>query len=148
MANTYALPKFHFRVKFGDTEFNCTEVTGLDFEREIIEYRAGADPEYHKRKQPGMSKYSNITIKRGSFADKSAEFYSQWVKTVYFQEGAEQFRGDLTISLLDENHEPVINWKAEGAYITKIQSTDLKADGNEIAIETAEFAHEKLSILE
>ena len=74
-------------------------------------------------------------------------FYDQWAKTVYFQEDGEEFRGDLTISLLDENHEAVVSWKAERAYITKIQSTDLKADGNEIAIETAEFAHEKLALL-
>ena len=147
MATSYPLPKFHFKVTFGETEFNCTEVSGLDFDREIIEYRAGADTEYHKSKQPGLSKYSNITIKRGTFADKGKEFYSQWVKTVYFQEGEEQFRGDLTISLLDEKHEAVVSWKAERAYITKIQSTDLKADGNEIAIETAEFVHEKLSML-
>lgn len=147
MATTYALPKFHFKVSFGNTEFNCTEVSGLDFEREMIEYRAGADNEYHKTKQPGLSKYSNITIKRGTFADKSKEFYSQWVKTVYFQEGEEEYRGDLTISLLDEKHEPVISWKAANAYITKIQSTDLKADGNEIAIETAEFVHEKLTLV-
>lgn len=144
---TYPLPKFHFKVTFGETEFNCTEVSGLDFESETIEYRAGADNVYHKTKQPGMNKYSNITIKRGTFADKSKEFYSQWVKTVYFQEGEEQFRGDLTISLLDEKHEPVITWKAENAYISKIQSTDLKADGNEIAMETAEFVHEKLALL-
>lgn len=147
MANTYPLPKFHFKVNFGDTEFNCTEVSGLDFEREVIEYRAGADSEYHKSKQPGLAKYSNITIKRGTFADKSKEFYSSWVKNVYFQEGEEKFRGDLTISMLDENHEPVITWKAASAYITKIQSTDLKADGNEIAIETAEFVHEKLTLV-
>jgi phage tail-like protein len=146
MAKTYALPKFHFRVTFGNTEFNCTEVSGLDFEREVIEYRAGADPEYHKSKQPGLAKYSNITMKRGTFADKSKEFYTEWIKTVYFQEGEEEYRGDLTISLLDEKHEPVITWKAESAYITKIQSTDLKADGNEIAIETAEFVHEKLTL--
>ena len=92
------------------------------------------------------TKDSNITIKRGTFADKSKEFYTQWAKTVYFQEGLEQYRGDLTISMLDEDHKPVITWKAINAYITKIQSTDLKADGNEIAIETAEFVHEKLSI--
>ena len=147
MATTYPLPKFHFKVAFGDSEFNCTEVSGLDFENEVIEYRAGADSEYHKTKQPGLSKYSNITLKRGTFADKSKQFYDSWVKTVYFQEGAEQYRGDLTISLLDENHEPIVTWKAQKAYITKIQSTDLKADGNEIAIETAEFVHEKLSIL-
>ncbi len=144
---TYPLPKFHFKVTFGDTEFNCTEVSGLDFEREMIEYRAGADNVYYKTKQPGLEKYSNITIKRGTFADKSKEFYSQWVKTVYFQEGEEEYRGDLTISMLDEKHEPVITWKCEQAYITKIQSTDLKADGNEIAIETAEFVHEKLSLV-
>ena len=147
MAATYPLPKFHFKIGFVDSEFNCTEVSGLDFEREVIEYRAGADSEYHKTKQPGLSKYTNITLKRGSFADKSKEFYETWIKTVYFQEGEEQYRGDLTISMLDEKHEPVITWKAEKAYITKIQSTDLKADGNEIAIETAEFVHEKLSIL-
>ena len=56
-------------------------------------------------------------------------------------------RGDLTISLLGEDHKPVISWKAERAYLTKLNSTDLKADGNEIAIETAEFVHEKLQIL-
>jgi len=147
MATTYPLPKFHFKVTFGDAEFNCTEVSGLDFEREVIEYRAGADNEYHKTKQPGMSKYSNITLKRGTFSDKSKEFYQSWIKTVYFQEGEEQYRGNLSISLLDEKHEPVVTWQAQNAYITKIQSTDLKADGNEIAIETAEFVHEKLAIL-
>lgn len=147
MATKYPLPKFHFKVTFGDSEFNCTEVSGLDFEREVIEYRAGADREYHKSKQPGLSKYSNITVKRGSFEDKSKEFYDQWIKTVYFQEGEEVYRGDLTISMLNENHEPVITWKAERAYITKIQSTDFKADGNENAIETAEFVHEKLSLV-
>ncbi len=147
MATTYPLPKFHFKVAFGDSEFNCTEVSGLDFENEKIEYRAGADNEYHKTKRPGMFKYSDITIKRGTFSDKSKEFYLQWAKTVFFQEGQEQFRGDLTISLLDEKHEPVVTWKAQQAYITKIQSTDLKADGNEIAIETAVFVHEKLTLL-
>lgn len=147
MATSYPLPKFHFEVTFGDTKFNCTEVSGLDFETEVIEYRGGADTEYHKTKQAGLTKYANITLKRGTFADKSKEFYTQWAKTVYFQEGEEQYRGDLTISLLGEDHKPVISWKAEKAYLTKLQSTDLKADGNEIAIETAEFVHEKLQIL-
>lgn len=143
----YPVPKFHFKVTFGDAEFNCTEVSGLDFEREIIEYRAGADNEYHKSKQPGLSKYTNITVKRGTFKSTKTQWYEKWIKTVYFQEGEEQYRGDLTISLLDEKHEPLITWKANQAFITKIQSTDLKADGNEIAIETAEFVHEKLELV-
>ena len=76
MAN-YPMPKFAFKVAFGDAEFNCTEVSGLDFENEKIEYRGGADSEFHKSKQPGMFKYNDITIKRGTFVDKSKEFYSQ-----------------------------------------------------------------------
>jgi len=146
MASNYPLPKFHFKVNFGGAEFNCTEVSGLDFETEIVEYRAGADNEYHKSKFPGLKKYSNISVKRGTFADKTKEFYNIWAKTVFFQEKGDEFRGDLTISMLDEAHEPVITWEAKNAFLSKLQSTDLKADGNEVAIETAEFVHEKLVI--
>ncbi|WP_339705346.1 phage tail protein [uncultured Kriegella sp.] len=145
-ASNYPLPKFHFKVTFGDAEFNCTEVSGLDFETEIIEYRGGLDKEYHKTKQPGLKKYSNITLKRGTFKNSKNQFFDEWKKTVFFQEEGEQFRGDMTISMLDEAHEPVVTWMAANAWVLKIQSTDLKADGNEIAIETAEFAHEKLQL--
>ena len=38
MAN-YPLPKFHFIVDWGGARMGFTEVTGLDFETEVIEYR-------------------------------------------------------------------------------------------------------------
>jgi len=147
MAELYPIPKFSFLVNFGETSFNCTEVSGLSFDNKPIEYRGGADKEYHKSKQPGLSEYSNVIIKRGTFVDKSKEFYTQWAKTVYFQEGGEQFRGDLVIKLLDENGDPAVTWKCINAYITKVQPTDLKADGGEIAIETAEWSIEKLEMV-
>ena len=49
MSTAYPLPKFSFKVNFGEAEFNCTEVSGLDFENEVIEYRAGADTEFQKK---------------------------------------------------------------------------------------------------
>ena len=55
-------------------------------------------------------------------------------------------RRDITISLLNEEHDPVVTWKVKNAWPTKIQSTDLKADGNEVAIESMEIVHEGLSI--
>ena len=55
-------------------------------------------------------------------------------------------RRDVTINLLDETHSPVIVWKIKSAWPVKVQSTDLKADGNEVAIETLELAHEGLTI--
>lgn len=137
----YPLPKFHFQVEWAGTRIGFTEITGLDVETEIIEYRDGSMPEYSKTKMPGMQKFSNITMKRGVFASDN-EFYAWWnsvaLNTIE--------RRDLTISLLDEEHAPVMVWKVKQAWPTKVQSTDLKADGNETAIETIELAHEGVGL--
>jgi phage tail-like protein len=138
----YPLPKFHFQVDWGDGKFAFSEVSGLDVESEVIEYRDGFNPEFTKVKMPGMQKYSNITLKRGTFQGDN-KFYEWWKETVSFNTLA---RRDLTISLLNEEHSPVFVWTAKNAWPVKVQSTDLKADGSEVAIETLEVAHEGLTI--
>ncbi|MGE9311240.1 phage tail protein [Niabella sp. CJ426] len=138
---TYPLTKFHFQVEWGGTRIGFTEISGLDVSLDVIEYRDGASPEYSKIKMPGMTKFSNITLKRGTFLNDN-EFYA-WFNTV--QMTAIE-RRNITISLLNENHEPVMVWKVKNAFPVKVQSTDLKADGNEVAIETLELAHEGLII--
>jgi phage tail-like protein len=143
----YPLPKFHFQLDWGGTRIGFTEVSGLDFETEVIEYREGSSPTYNKSKQPGLTKFSNVTLKRGTFLG-DFEFFEQWKKTQLFQEGKEKFRRDVTIRLLDEEHQPVISWTLSKAWPSKIQSSDLKADANEVAIETMELVHEGLSIVE
>lgn len=137
----YPLPKFHFSVDWGEDKFAFSEVSGLDVESEIIEYRDGIMPEYSKIKMPGMQKYSNITLKRGTFQGDN-KFYDWW-KTTQLNTVD---RRDLIISLLNENHDPVFVWTAKNAWPLKVQSTDLKADGNETAIESMEIAHEGLTI--
>jgi len=137
----YPIPKFHFQVEWGGSKIGFTEVTGLEVSTEVIEYRDGASREYHKVKMPGQQKFSNITMKRGTFKGDN-EFYGWW-NTVALNTID---RRDLTISLLNESHEPVIVWKIKNAWPVKVQSTDLKADGNEVAIETIEIAHEGLTI--
>ncbi|WP_343305639.1 phage tail protein [Chitinophaga niabensis] len=140
MAN-YPLPKFHFQVEWGGANIGFTEVSGLDVQTDPIEYRDGASPEYVKTKMPGMQKFSNITLKRGTFQGDN-EFYNWW-NTVALNTIE---RRDVTISLLNENHEPVIVWKVKSAWPIKVTSTDLKADGNEVAIESIELVHEGLVI--
>ena len=137
----YPVPKFHFQVDWAGTQIGFTEVSGLDVETEVIEYRHGASPEYHSTKMPGRQKYGNITMKRGTFAGDN-EFYAWW-NTVALNTIE---RRDLTISLLDEAHEPVVVWKVKSAWPMKVMSTDLKSDGNEVAIESIEIAHEGLTI--
>ncbi len=137
----YPLAKFHFSVDWGGTKIGFTEVSGLDVETEVIEYRDGAMPEYSKKKMPGMQKYSNITLKRGTF--QSDNEYYEWWNTVQLNTIQ---RRDIIIQLLNEEHSPVVVWKVKNAWPTKVQSTDLKGDGNETAIESIELVHEGLSI--
>lgn len=135
----YPLPKFHFQVEWGGTRIGFTEVTGLNVETQVIEYREGASPEYHKLKMPGMQKFDNVTLKRGLMKADN-EFY-RWWNTVALNTIE---RRNVTIALLNEAHEPVFVWKLKNVWPVKVSSTDLKADGNEVAIESIELAHEGL----
>ncbi len=139
----YPLPKFHFELEWGGVRIGFTEVSGLDFETEVIEYREGHLRTYNKTKHPGLTKFADVTLKRGIVLD-NFEYYEQWIKTAMFQEKKEQYRRTVTIKLLNEEHNTIITWTLAKAWPSKIQSTDLKADANEVAIETMTLVHEGL----
>lgn len=137
MPNTdFPLPKFHFSVQWGGSKIAFTEVSGLNKEMDVLEHRVGSSPEFFKRKMPGLQKLGNITLKRGVFINDN-EFYD-WYNTVALNTVE---RRDLTISLLDENHEPKVVWKVKECFIVSLKCTDLKAEANEIAIDTVELAN-------
>lgn len=137
----YPLPGYHFQVEWGGTRLGFTEVSGLDIEIQVIEYREGSSPQYAAMKMPGIPKYANITLKRGIVAGDN-EFFN-WLKTISLNQAE---RRDLTISLLNENHEPAMVWKAKNAFPVKLEGPGLIATGNEVAIESLEVAHEGLII--
>ncbi len=141
MPAQYPLPAFHFRVEWGGTRIGFSEVTGLTQEIQAIEYRDGSFPEYSSIKMPGLRKYSNITLKRGVI--KADNDFFKWLSTVKMNTIE---RRDVTISLLNENHEPVMVWKAHNAFPVKVEGPQLKAAGNEVAIESIELAHEGLEV--
>ncbi len=137
----YPISKFHFIVDWGGRQIGFTEVSGLTVEVDPIEYRHGASNEFTKIKMPGMVKYSNLTLKRGTFHGDD-EFHTWW-KTIEMNNVE---RRDITISILNSNHEAVISWSVKNAWPVKVDPGDLKADGNEVAIETLELAHEGITI--
>jgi phage tail-like protein len=134
---TYPLSTFHFSVDWGGTRIGFTEVSGLDWEIDPISYRDGASPEYHKTKMPGMQKFSDITLSRGVF--QSDNDYYTWMNTVNLNSIEKR---DVTISMLNEAHEPIVTWQIKQAFPIKISGPSLKSDGNEIAIEKLVLAHE------
>ncbi len=137
----YTLPVFHFQVDWGGTNLGFSEVSGLTIETQVIEYRHGLSRDYAPQKMPGIPQNANITLKRGVISGDN-EFY-EWLNSTQLNQVE---RRDLTISLLNENHEPTVTWKVSKAWPVKIESPSLNSTGNEVAIESIEIAHEGLTI--
>ena len=132
---------FNFTVDIGvGDELGFSEVEGLSGEIEVIEYREGADRVNTARKLPGLAKYPNVMLKRG-ITGRTDLF--EWWKSV--RDGQVQ-RRNVTITLLDEQRQPVLRWLLRNAFPVKIEGPELNASGNEVAIETLELAHEGLEI--
>jgi phage tail-like protein len=136
------LPKFYFSVDIGDQQ-NLTfqEVSGLDAQTQVIEYRAGDNKRFSTVTMPGIGKFSNVTLKKGVFVrdDKFWDWYSQ-IKMNTIK------RVPVVIRLLDEKGNASMVWTLLNAWPTKITGADLKSDGNEVAVETLEIAHEGMTI--
>ncbi|WP_317169186.1 phage tail protein [Mucilaginibacter humi] len=117
------------------------EVSGMDVETQVIEYRHGNSPVFSTIKMPGIKKYGNVTMKRGIFVNDN--MFWNWYQEIKMNTIK---RRTVLIKLLDETGAVTMQWQLNNAWPTKITGTDLKADGNEVAIDTIEIAHEQLII--
>ena len=140
-ANVWPMPKFHFEVKWDSNVMSFQEVSGLDMEAQVIEYRHGDSKEFSTVKMPGIKKFGNVTMKKGVF--KSDNKFWDWFNEIKMNTIK---RKPVTISLLDEEGGATMVWTLANAFPTKITGTDLKSDGNEVAIESIEIVHEGLTI--
>ena len=137
----WPLPKFYFQVKWDSEEMSFQEVSGLDIEAQPIEYRLGDSPEFSTIKMPGIKKSGNVTMKKGVY--KGDNKFWEWFNEIKMNTIK---RVPVTISLLDETGAGTMVWTLANAWPTKITGTDLKSDGNEVAIETIEIVHEGITI--
>lgn len=137
----WPLPKFYFEVKWDTNVMLFQEVSGLDVQLEEIKYRHGDSKNFSAIKMPGLKKVGNVTMKKGIFkADNKFWLWFNEIKMNTIK------RVSITISLLDEAGAPTMVWTLANAWPTKITGTDLKAEGNEVAVESIEIVHEGLTI--
>ena len=141
--STWPMPKFNFVVDIGTTMTNIAfqEVSGMDVEHQIIEYRNSNSALFSTEKMPGIVKYGNITMKRGVFVNDNT--FWNWRNQIAMNTVP---RVTVLIKLLDQLGKVTMQWQLLNAWPTKITSTDLKSDGNEVAIDTLEIAHEQLIV--
>lgn len=141
--NIWPLPKFYFEVSLGsqDSSTSFQEISGLETETQVIEYRHGDSKQFSTIKMPGIAKVGNITLKKGIFV-KDNNFYN-WYKAISMNTIK---RETVVIKLLDEKGNATMTWTLANAWPTKITGTDMKSDSNEVAVESLELAYETLVI--
>ncbi len=138
---TTPVPVYHFRVDWGGTRIGFTRVKGLEARTEAIEYREGSSLTDDVVTIPGLKMNENVVLSRG-VVPKDSEFFA-WYATV--RSGTAE-RRDVTISLLDGDHEPVMVWKLKNAWPVSVEGPVLDAMESEIAIESLEIAHEGITV--
>jgi phage tail-like protein len=115
-----------------------SDVTGLQVELEVQDYREGGVNGFiHKR--AGPAKYTaNLVLKRG-MTDAKALWNWYWDVV----QGKVE-RKNVSVLLLDEAGEEKMRWNFAQAYPVKWTGPDLRATGNEVAVESIELAHKGL----
>lgn len=130
---------FHFVVEIdGIQRAAFHEVGGLDSSIDVIEHREGGSSMPAVGKYPGQAKYSNISLKWGVATDHDLyDWHRQWIKG-----DPAAARKNGSIVLLDRQGQEQIRWNFTNAWPAKWTGPTFNAEGNDIAIETLELAHE------
>jgi len=127
---------YNFLVELdGITRAAFQEASGFDSTIDVIEHREGGD-NVTPRKLPGMTKYSNISLKWGLTDDR--ELYDWHLRAV--KGNIERKNGSIV--LLDNQGNERVRWNFFNAWPTKWDGPDFNAEGNDVAVETLELAHE------
>lgn len=135
------LAGFNFLLESGGVlRAGFSEITGLNSESDVIDYRNG-DDDISNRKLAGLKKYGNVTLKSGVAASPDQDLLD-WRRAV---EDGDIQRLDVSIILLDEQRQEQLRYNLRDAWPSKWVGPDLKAGASEMAIEQLEIVYEGVS---
>lgn len=131
---------YNFLVEIdGITRAAFQEASGFESAIDVIEHREGGD-NTTMRKVPGMTKYTNITLKRGLTDDPELyQWHRQWVTG-----DPTARRKNGSVVLIDRQGQEKLRWNFVNAWPAKWTGPTFNAEGTDVAIETLELAHEGL----
>ena len=138
MARQDPLRNFRFRVEIdGFQAASFAEVVIEPSTPDVIEYREGAEPS-SVRKLPGLTRYGNVTLKRG--VTPSLELFN-WHRQVA-QGDIGNARRRVVIIVADDTGSEIARFVVSEAWPVKYDPGDLNAKGNEVFIELLELVNE------
>jgi phage tail-like protein len=131
---------YNFRVTTDGLEASFAEVQVPTAEIEVVEYREGGDRTNSVRRVPGVTKYSNLVLKRGIAG--STELW-EWFTSI---RNGELQRRTVVVALLNERRDPVLTYTLRNCLPVKYVGPTLQAAATEVAIEEVELLVEGMEI--
>ena len=141
MANYYPPVSFHFKVEVlglppNSHDVRFTEVCGLSVEMGTEEVAEGGENRF-TQKYPTGARYPELVLKRGLLVNSEI---INWVR-----ECLEDYRirpMNIDITLLNEQHQPLVTWHLVNAYPTRWSVSDLNSANNTVSIETLQLFYQ------
>jgi len=139
--------QFNFLVDLGTgstegPEAGFQECSEIGMSVDVIEYRNGNEKENSVRKLTGLTKVSDVTLKRGIIG--SLNLY-EWLDQI--RDGDQAGYRTVVIQLMNEDHTAtVMTWKLLRSRIVKHTSGPLNAKGTDVAMEELTLAYERLEL--
>ena len=135
---------FHFRVEFlgigNDNDSRFQSVSGLTVEFDVENVKEGGENRF-EHKLPGRAKYPDLALKRGLLKDSSVITWClDAVRNRSFAPAT------IKVSLLDEEHQPLVTWKVYNAWPRKWTVSDFNATENAIVVESMELSYSHFDV--
>ena len=145
--NPYQTVNFHFRVNFDlDTtgsEIGFQSVTGLDSTLETETVKEGGENGF-THVIPVRRKYGPLVLKRGLVTPSQSKII-QWLQDAFADETVVP-RDQMTVVLLDEESNPLMNWTITHVWPISWKIGELNAEQGGVLIETLELNYNKLTL--
>ena len=141
-------PEFNFLVDLGDggdpesAQGGFQECSGIGIEIQVAEYRNGNEKENNVRKITGLSRVTDVTLRRGIIGSLALW---QWLDQV--RNGDQAALRNVLIHLQSEDHASIVQtWKLLRARPVKYVIGPLNAKGTDVAVEELTLAYERLEL--
>ena len=133
---------FHFSVGFGflnqgaeNKDVHFSEVSGISSELGVENYDEAGESRYTHR-LPGKPKYGNLSLKRGLLADSAL--------ILWFRNAIENFEVEttnVTVTLLNSNHEPLSAWEFVNCWPQKWSVDAFNAQQSQVVVESIDLVY-------
>lgn len=143
----YPYSGFYFKVTFeglpnGSNDVSFQSVRGLEVQVETETIKEGGVL-FNEHVVPIRAKCSPLILERGVFKPENSGIIG-WCKKALLEFEFQPIT--ITISLIDENRNPLLSWSLRHAWPKSWKIKDLNAQQGEVLIETLEINYNAFSI--